>query len=246
MESCNEIFEKVVKEILKTAKKDVNYQKGKCEDQYVGLLQIERKNARFSKWIKTSLTDDENDINVQNRINLHKELDNKLNIPVLAIMLESPHKNEYKNEYSMPACGKTGYNLYKFLPKYLNCINSTLESKDESKGIGYIDIKSGIYRVLLINAIQYQCSLGQKIKSYRNKVVEKMWANDIVKKDFESRIASYKLNIVINCCTSCDLNLRKKVQESINNVVSKEVVMFHAYHPCKWQECLGIEPDGWK
>lgn len=236
---------------IATIFKQVAYEKAKvtltgirtqaCEDQFVGLLKIERKNAHFTQWIKTSLTD------ANLRQSMHDELEQQTNIPVLAIILESPHKQEYAGNIPMPACGKTGDNIYKLLPKYLNCISATLEQDNISQGVGFPDIQSGTYRVLLINAIQYQCSLGEKTKKYRDEIFDKMWENGDVRTDFANRLTIHPLRVIINCCTASAANFRKKIQKVISNSINCcDTALFHAYHPCQWQPCIAIEPGMWK
>ena len=66
----------------------------------------------------------------------------RLKIPGVLLILESPHIDEFKGELG-PAKGKTGKNI----KQYFNTVD----------GLKRIN---GIRPVVLINAIQYQCSLN--------------------------------------------------------------------------------------
>ena len=253
MSTLSDFFEKVANEIIekkrnKSTEKDKfvapKFNTSKCEDQYVGLIRIERLNARYCKWIKCSLKEKEL------RSDLHNELKEE-KLPIFAIVLESPHTDEYKTTVHnipipMPAIGDTGENIQDFLPKYINRMNATCETDKISKGVGYIDIPSGIYRVLLVNAIQFQCSLGEKTELYRTNVFKNMWKEEAVKKDFFSRIDIPDVKIILNSCTNGNKNstIRKIVQNEIDKIKSN-CIKLHSLHPSSWQKCLGIEPEGW-
>ena len=144
MEDISNIFKEIAetsinkkeKRALKNKKifKRPPYKTERCNDQYVGVLRIERKNARCSQWIESSLKDK------KERNILHQKLKNREDLPTLVIVLESPHKDEYDIEVNnitepMPAMGDTGDNIQKLLPKYINKINGTYENEETSKGI---------------------------------------------------------------------------------------------------------------
>lgn len=82
-----------------------------------------------------------------------------------------------------PACGSTGRNIKKYLPSvlfnYLPAINETsrLITYDLNK-----QIQNGDYCIALINAIQYQCSLGEDTLKYRDKIFSEMWGLEKEKK----------------------------------------------------------------
>lgn len=250
-DAIRELFIKLAKEIDESE----SFDKRKCEDQFVGLLKVERRNARFCKWLKCSLEKEKR----QNRQKLHDELFAYNDIPIILIVLESPHKDEFETlkyniEKPMPAMAITGDNLFKLLPKYMNRINATSEHVGVSRGMGYVDMPSGIYRVLLVNAIQYQCSLGDEPKKYRNKIFNSMWNNEIVRQDFINRISINNVKVIINSSTggkngnklkAGEETIRKQVQNVIDLVVKENVIIYHSLHPSCWQDCLGIEPEGW-
>ena len=254
-----DVFKAVVKEVCKKRDGDKDstldsseYDDRKCDDQLIGLLQIERGNARLCKWIRIALNHDD----LCARIDVHQSLTDEKQYPILAIVLESPHIEEFSKEEGgaerkrletpMPALGDTGQNIFSLLPKYINRIDATFEEKDLSRGIGYPDIPSGIYRVLLINAIQYQCSLGADTNKHRTTVFNKMWEKEEVRENFKERIP-FATKVVINACTNggCRPSLREKIQKAIDERVADDCVKLHAYHPSTWKKCIGIEPDGW-
>lgn len=223
------------------------YQKSVCNNQYIGLIRIERNNACLSQWLNCSLSTSKNE-----RDELNKQLLQKKEMPIFLIVLESPHKEEYESntddiKIPMPAMGETGKKLHLFLPKYINRIKATIESETISKGIGYVDIKNEIYRVLLVNAIQYQCSLGEDTVKYRTSVFCEMWRKEEVKDNFKSRIDWDNVKVVLNCCTNGNKSssIRKLIQDEIDLHAKADCVKLHSYHPSSWQECVGIEPDGW-
>ena len=116
------------------------------------------------------------------------------------------------------------------------------------KGLKKKIIPAGKYKVCLINAIQYQCSLSAPTKTYRDEVFIQMWENDTIKNDFKERLQKIKnLKIVINACTkgeSQSVKLRVMVQEVIDEILPN-VKKFHSNHPSSWRETMTIEPDGW-
>lgn len=250
-DTITELFIRLAKE----RDKSESFDKRKCEDQFVGLLKIERRNARFCQWLKCSLSKEE----IKNRTKIHNELSAEKDIPIILIVLESPHKDEFETvkyniDKPMPAMATTGDKLCELLPKYINRINSTFEDEYISKGMGYMDMPSGIYRVLLVNSIQYQCSLGEGTKKYRNEIFNAMWMDETVRENFAKRISLNNIKVVINSSTSGkngnkfkagEETIRKKVQNAIDLVVNDDVIIYHSLHPSCWQDCLGIEPNGW-
>jgi hypothetical protein len=74
-----------------------------------------------------------------------------------------------------------------------------------------------------------------------------MWKNETVKKDFRFRLKQNNVRIILNACTSgkTDNTIRFLVQSEIDLCNQENCVKLHSYHPCTWQECVGIEPEGW-
>ena len=102
---------------------------------------------------------------------------------------------------------------------------------------------SGCYKLLLVEAISYQCSNGNSL--YNNKKNQKR-RDDMFKmmwlcggmKYFEKRMRLYKPNVVINSCTGgfgesssgSNQTLKSLVQKSIDRVCLKSK-MFCSSHP---------------
>lgn len=208
-----------------------------CPDQYVGIINIE-KNGCVSNW---NVGWEKDSIFIKDKTKRQSNSDTLQNedISVMAIVLESPHKDEFDNNQAIgPAIGTTGNNIEKYLPKE---ILDYLARGDEK-------IPSGRYKVLLINAIQYQCSLGTYTNKYRDKIFSKMWKSQNINKenedknDFCNRLESHNPKVVINCCTKGKFknkeikkHLRKLVQNKISEYCNgKNILELRASHPSRW------------
>lgn len=244
--ACNEIFEEIAVAVynqksqnkvnsfacIKTASQ-VGGKAIACPDQYVGIINIE-KNGCVSSW-NVGWVDE--GISKNDREVKSKEYE-KQELPVLAIVLESPHKEEFGNNNKQaigPAIGTSGNNLKKYLPQvvfnYLpdRTVDNTIYYAPEDQ------ISDGKYKVLLINAIQFQCSLGEDTKQYRDKIFSEMWGKDEVRDDFVKRLTSHKPCVVINACTSTgDKNRKRNVQKEINNCGIK--IKLLSPHPSSWYD----------
>lgn len=138
----------------------------------------------------------------------------------LVLVLESPHIHEFAGEPA-PANGRTGTNISKMLP----------EDPQVSTLVGY--------GLVLINAIQYQCSLGHQPARFRNKVFVATW-NAGGKESFKARIASlYRTgDQVMNCCTKGTTKarcpqLRMLVHAAIGEALP-HVNILRRTHPSSW------------
>lgn len=221
-----------------------------CEDQYFGIVKIKR--LVQCEWTKTPLflkqgkftKKDKKELNEQ-RIPLSNNISTQKGVTkTIVIVLESPHTGEFfedENTWSAigPACGTTGENLYKWLPEVLlNYVPCSVDPKDATATYNNIkEISDGEYKVFLINAIQFQCSLGKSTTEYRDAVFASMWSDD-VKASFQERLERCSPNIIINCCTKGhnikDENneLRRLVQEEINTYnKDKNALLLRAAHP---------------
>lgn len=149
----------------------------------------------------------------------------------IVIILESPHADEYNNScFINPALGKTGENLQNYFEKLINAL-----------AISEHDLNNGQYRIILMESIQYQCSLGIKPlnKNIRDLVFSKIWnlqnknGEFPTKIDFISRLASYMPDVILNLCTTPSNNL---VQKEIDQYRKKypSVKLYIGYHPSSW------------
>lgn len=142
------------------------------------------------------------------------------NSPCLILVMESPHKDEFIDEIG-PAKGKTGRYIRQHLADVLDC------TEYQNSGL------------ILLNAIQHQCSLGVATKLYRDEIFRTAWING-GEVDFKRRLAdTYKSgDVVLNCCTKGrkyrqHTPLRDLVERAIrsnpNNVESVKRL-----HPSNW------------
>ncbi len=209
-----------------------------CPDQIVGKIKV-KKDGGIEDW-KVGWIEDWCDKNSRCGIsNSHK--------PIIAIVVESPHKDEFNRESKKAigtARGSTGRNIENYLPSvlfnYLPAIDETssLIEYDSNK-----QIQNGEYYIALINAIQYQCSLGEDTSKYRDKIFSEMWGLEKVKKDFIKRLKKSNPSVIINCCTRGnfkdnkeELFLRNLVQSTIDEFLleqnnNKNILCLRAAHP---------------
>ena len=121
--------------------------------------------------------------------------------PVLLILLESPHRQEYRGSVANPigpARGQTGINLK-------NCLGAML---GRSRGVmGTVPCGT---RVIVANPVQFQASLhavhGGSLRHYdfrklRDSVWKSIWSVGEIREDFRVRISNFAPTWIINACT---------------------------------------------
>ena len=103
--------------------------------------------------------------------------------PCILLILESPHKEEFVGEPG-PAKGFTGEMIKQHLATVL--------------GLPHIQN----YGLILVNAIQHQCSLGSNTTVYRDRIFRAVWSNGGAE-NFQNRIVSiFQVgDLIVNCCT---------------------------------------------
>lgn len=150
---------------------------------------------------------------------------------VLIIVAESPHTAEYKFHL-----GKIEYKS----PLH-RCDKRILKHLKALLGV-WIDKKKN-YDVILINAIQYQCSFGlplwkcPKNQKQKNDVFRFSWHQENGEKDLLSRVTTLikKKNevIILNACTKA---LKPECNASIFNKgnYSAAIKIYDEKHPSKW------------
>lgn len=158
-----------------------------------------------------------------------------LNAKKLAILIESPHKNEFDAIFN-PLLPLNGSGCKRFSAKILNKLASWFNGKNVS-----------CVEVLLINPVQYQASLyhflndkiSYNLSGYngnyskighdmRNQVWEFLFETCDLKEDFLNRIRKYAPDYIVNCCTGDIRNSYKKFtnkpkkprKPSVNNLKS--------------------------
>lgn len=139
------------------------------------------------------------------------------NCKYIVLIMESPHKDEFIEEWG-PAKGKTGVQIRKHIATIVSGLGGRL---------------SGL---ILVNAIQYQCSLGKPTRQHRDRVFRSLWSNGGAE-DFERRLKQlYRPgDMLLNCCTGSNPNqgLRQLVTAAIRNSLG-EVPLHSGPHPFSW------------
>lgn len=193
-----------------------------CPDIYAG--EIENKTVL------------ETFFNPNTRENNKDKLDPSRNADVyktIVIVLESPHNCEYDN-FINPALGTTGINLNNHFKNLIAEVNKRDNILTDDK-----------YRIVIMESISYQCSLGLPLKndtaykSIRDFVFKTIWnlqnkyGEFPTKKDFSSRLESYKPDVILNLCTTPS---NKLVQEEIVQYQNQypNVKLYIGYHPSSW------------
>jgi hypothetical protein len=135
----------------------------------------------------------------------------------VVLIMESPHINEFIGEWG-PAKGKTGKQIRKHITKIVT------------------DPQGCLSELILINAIQYQCSLGISTDRYRDEIFYSFWQNG-GKENFERRLKClYRpMDMLFNCCTkgSSRKDLRHLVTAAIRSSLGA-VSLHSGPHPCSW------------
>lgn len=149
----------------------------------------------------------------------------------IVIILESPHTDEYslddKWNKVTPAIGSTGTKLQNNVDKLIEKV-----CKDYPKGTKY--------QIVLMNSIQFQCSLGISPldEKVRDCVFSEIWKSDTIRNDFKDRLKSYNPKCILNLCTTGEVkpSLNYLVQALINEIYydKKRVELYIGYHPSHW------------
>lgn len=201
----------------------------KCEIANIFAVAAANSTAKIAKramnygkcpdqWI-ADLTSKNGGINVQHVPRLNLCTSTSMTSPRIVIILESPHVDEFKGDVSSwgPARGTTGDNIYELLPEMMR-----------SK------IPDGEYHLVLINAIQFQCSLGLTDRAIRDDVFTNCWSNESVASDFINRLrlaTSSEADIFINACTEIG---REQVDDKLSSVLAEKHLRFRLWHPSAW------------
>lgn len=144
----------------------------------------------------------------------------------IVIVLESPHIDEYLSDNKFgptPAIGKTGTNLQKYFNH--EKIFEKIERTDEYQN----------YRVILMNVIQYQCSLGVDTKIFRDDIFDGLLEDVDIVGDFVNRLKSYNPNVIFNGCTEGKNKIRRKKISKIIRDNFDNVILFEMNHPSCWE-----------
>lgn len=147
--------------------------------------------------------------------------------PCVLLILESPHIREYVGDPG-PAKGSTGISIANRLQRAIG-----REFPEE-------------FGLLLINAIQFQCSLGLPTIVKRDEVFIEMWKKG-GRDDFIKRLRSLFLpgDVIVNACTRGSVHrpadqLRTHVQQAIEASLPGQKVLRRT-HPSSWHSRANLK-----
>ena len=140
------------------------------------------------------------------------------NLPLFIIILESPHIDEFNtNGIAVgPAQGSTGRNIRSLLIQLLQSQTAHLQR---------------IYRLMLVEAIPYQCSNNTSPidRTNTNRLFKKMWRSYGGKIDFENRINQYRPDVILNACTGGIHSINKGF--TLKGLVQKVLNTYKQHNP---------------
>jgi hypothetical protein len=143
------------------------------------------------------------------------------NLPCVLLVLESPHTSEFGASPG-PAKGSTGRNIVRYLRQVPG-----LQDK-------------GDFGLVLVNAVQFQCSLGRRTSEVRDAVFFDIWTTG-GRTDFETRFRTLYRDgdCVINCCTrgksrAASAQLRVQVHRALAARLLAGTVVLRRNHPSFW------------
>jgi hypothetical protein len=139
----------------------------------------------------------------------------------VVLILESPHINEFVGNAG-PAKGKSGTLIRKYLSEVLG---------------QFVPAHAGLF---LVNAIQYQCSLGVSTDKHRDVVFRNAWSI-FAQENFCTRLQKLKVGepiFVVNACTkgkkASDVpTLQELVEVAIQNSLNHHSDLLVS-HPVSW------------
>jgi hypothetical protein len=182
---------------------------GPCPDQFVGEIMVDRN--RVSNPAGNARGSD-----FARRENVPPW--ERQDGPVVILIIESPHTAEFEGDIG-PAKGKTGETIRALFGQACD-LRQCLEN--------------GSYPLVLVNAIQYQCSLACPTRCYRDKVFHEVW-NHGGKSDFMSRIKALYVegDVIINACTAGSMKPRnwELVRDTLKEM---NLVAARVEHPANW------------
>lgn len=147
--------------------------------------------------------------------------DRPSSLPCVILILESPHTSEF-GACPGPAKGITGRKIVRHLLQ----VPGLQDKRD--------------FGLLLVNAVQFQCSLGISTSIVRDSVFLETWARG-GKVDFEERLGALFRDgdCVVNCCTRGNTgntlaHLRSAVQDVLTTLLPAGTPVLRRNHPSFW------------
>lgn len=142
---------------------------------------------------------------------------NSVPLELVVLVLESPHKKEFTQPFG-PAKGTTGRLIRQFIKNIIN------DQVSLSRGL------------IILNAINNQCSLGEVTDKYRDTVFEEAWSS-YAKNQFVERLYTLSIShdiFVINACTKGKKNkLRELVEKGVFEAIQRNSDI-RITHPSSW------------
>jgi hypothetical protein len=146
----------------------------------------------------------------------------------ILLVMESPHIDEYRDARNpWPANGETGKQLRAQVHKLAASVSL-----------------NGGDGLVLLNAINFQCSLGVPTRCFRDDVFIAAWQDEtIAKKHFKERLRGWYRpelgDVIVNACTrgcskSSSRSLRLMVEEAIATVEPDTSRRSRRCHPYGW------------
>lgn len=150
----------------------------------------------------------------------------------IAVLLESPHKDEYdKNLHPRgPARGATGKNFHAYFVSHVLPMLVAAGLK----------LDQDVYRIYLVNPVPYQASLRyllkKPLKELKDAVWKALWRAGC-REDFLGRLKCYRPQIVLNGCTA---GVKQLVTCAVNSHGPEFGLEqhFNIAHPSSWQRAL--------
>lgn len=216
--------------------KGKNFCDTQINDETVGYFKVDRSITRYVEWL-------ENHLCKESRNNIFSFTFPNDKLKTFAIILESPHINEFQKNRKPsdtygdhPAMGKTGEFLNQYFIDYLNKFIPTIYNDNQSKFDSANDVVTGIYKLVLINLVQFQCSLGETKRTTTNKMLTKCIGvsatNEIFIEDFKRRVSFHKPDVILNACTNAK---HKRVWTLLKDF---KCIKIDSFHPSIWNDNL--------
>lgn len=169
----------------------------KCGDEIFGVIKVRGQKIDFRrcKNYQTTFWPPQTYLNF-------KQTHPNLLARAIVLILESPHIDEFKvtniinAESKMcisarPVNGASGLQIQNKISQLLNC--------------DLVNLENGNYPLIIVNAIQLQCSKGAKPLLHRTREFLRLWPN--YKNDFIERMQILNPTLIINACTTGDFYL---------------------------------------
>jgi len=193
-----------------------SYSEGRtCPDQCIGTIKILNN---------TTQSPEENTSKDDFKIRTNLDEFERTNSPLIIMILESPHTSEFSGVTPIPVAGNGNGDAGKAIRELFSEVFDI-----------HNHLNDGEYNLIILNAVQYQCSLGKGTTEHRDKVFIECW-NTFARNDFKKRLLSiYESgDIIINACTAGTVKpkLREMVKSTITKLIGRS--LFEVEHPSNW------------